>query len=64
MQITRIWKGYKEYQSKPYFIGQRLVTEGRLNGCYENVTKEYESEEIAERMLMEWKYEKSLQILE
>jgi hypothetical protein len=57
MQITRIWKGYKEYQNKPYFVGQRRIEGGRLDGCYEAVTKEYDSEEMAEKMLMEWEHE-------
>ncbi len=55
--ITRIWKGYKEFSSVPYFVGQRQIQGGRLDGCFESVTDEYNSLEMAEKMLAEWKRE-------
>ena len=45
MKIDRIWKGYKEYSDIPYFVGQVLIKEGRLKGCYKNVTDKYDSKE-------------------
>ena len=55
--ITRIWKGYEEYQSHPYFVGQRQIQGGRLDGCFESVTEKYDSLAMAEKMLTEWKRE-------
>lgn len=55
--ITRIWKGYKEFSSVPYFVGQRQIQGGRLDGCFEPVTDEYTNLEMAEKMLEEWKRE-------
>ena len=47
MEYTRIWEGYKEYQDQPYVVGQRLIQHGRLEGCFESVTAEYDEEEKA-----------------
>ena len=52
MCITRIWKGYKEFQKKPYHVGQELI-----NGLYRDVTEEYVDRDMAEKMLREWEYE-------
>ncbi len=52
--ITRIWKGFKECQSTPYYQGQKQITSGRKAGCYVAVTKECRTEEEAERLLHEW----------
>ena len=57
MQIIRIWKGYKEFSSVPYFVGQRQIQGGRLDGCFKPVTNEYNSLAMAEKMLTEWKRE-------
>jgi hypothetical protein len=41
---TRIWKGYKECSTKPYYVGQKLIKTGKKRGCYENITREFSSE--------------------
>lgn len=40
MQITRIFRGRKEYASKYYYVGQRFIDCGRLKGTYETVTRD------------------------
>ena len=44
---TRVWKGFKEFSEKPYFVGQVLLEFGRKKGCYEAVTRELLSERAA-----------------
>lgn len=54
MFITRIWEGRKELSEKNYFVGQRLIVGGRLNGIYISVTDEYDSKEEARYALTKW----------
>ena len=49
--MIRIWKGYKEYQTIPYYQAQRLITSGRKAGCYEAITRECRTKEEVERLL-------------
>ena len=44
MRIVRVWKGYKEMVSVPYFIGQEYVDKGRLKGTYKDITKVFDTE--------------------
>ena len=47
MNTKRVWRGRKESATQDYFCGQRLITEGRLEGCWESVTAEYPTECLA-----------------
>ncbi len=51
MAFTRIWKGFKEYQSHPYYQGQKRIMSGRKAGCYEAITGECRTREEAERLI-------------
>ena len=46
-EIYRTWKGRREFAERDCYVRQRLIQEGRLKGCYETITAEYESEEQA-----------------
>jgi carbamoylphosphate synthase small subunit len=50
---TRIWKGYKEYSTNPYYVGQVLIKTGIKKGCYKTVTRECNNEAEADKLLID-----------